>query len=393
MLQFHARRYDTGEPVRVSISGEHITAVEPAVPSGNLADWPWVAPGLFDLQINGLDGIWFAAESLTVDQVLAALHGHYRLGVTRLCPTLITNSYEALQAGFSVIRHACEREPWANDMVPGCHLEGPFISPIDGPRGAHPLPHVRPCDWDEFCRLQAASGNRIRLITLAPEAPGAVGFIRRAVAAGITVAIGHTAADATQIDAAVAAGARLSTHLGNGAHPVLPRHPNYIWDQLGDQRLWASIITDGFHLPASVIRTIIRTKGLQRTIITCDSSGFAGNPPGIYEYFGLKYEVLPDGPIVLAGQRQILAGSAMSTAHCVARAAAAADLTLGQAWELSARNPARLLGFPVVRLARGGLADLTVFDWSAESGRIAVRGTIARGRLEHGASEIKSLVG
>lgn len=390
MLQFQARRYDTGEPVRITISGELIAAVEPAVPSAEAASWPYVGPGLFDLQINGLDGIWFAAESLTVDRVLSALHGHYRLGVTRLCPTIITNSTEALEAGFAAIRQACEREAWAQDMVPGCHLEGPYISPVDGPRGAHPLSQVRACDWNEFARLQAAAGNRIRLLTLAPESPGAEEFIRRAVSSGVTVAIGHTAATTAQIDAAVVAGARLSTHLGNGSHAVLPRHPNYIWDQLGDRRLWASIISDGFHLPASVIRTIVRTKGLKRTIITCDASGFAGCAPGVYDYFGTQVEVLADGPIVVAGQRQILAGSSRSTAECVAHAAAVAELTLGQAWELAARNPARLLGFEVVRLARGARADLTVFDYAGEPARIVVRGTIAGGCVVHGESEIKS---
>jgi len=387
MQSLLARRFETGEPVRISIVGDRIAAVEPAVPDADVADWPFVAPGLFDLQINGLDGHWFAGESLTPEQVLETLRGHYRLGVTRLCPTLITNSFEALRSGFDAIRRACEREPWADAMVPGCHLEGPYISPEDGPRGAHSPAQVRPCDWDEFAKLQAASGGRIRLVTLAPESPGATDFIRRAVAAGVTVSIGHTAADAAQIDAAVVAGARLSTHLGNGAHPILPRHPNYIWEQLGDSRLWASIITDGFHLPAAVIRTIVRTKGLQRTIITCDASGFAGLPPGDYEYSGLKYELTPEGGIYVAGQRQILAGSAQSTGHCVAHAAAVADLTLSQAWDMASRNPARLLGFEVLRLARGSRADLVVFDYDRDQQQITVRTTLAAGRVEWGAAE------
>lgn len=390
MLSFHARRYDTGEPVRISLSGDRVAAVEPIVPSGDAAGWPLVAPGLFDLQINGLDGVWFAAEDLTADDVLQTLHGHYRFGVTRLCPTLITNSFAALESGFSAIRSACEREPWASAMVPGCHLEGPYISAEDGPRGAHPVNQVRPCDWDEFTRLQTAAGGRIRLITLAPESPGAVDFTERAVASGVRVAIGHTAANSEQIDAAVTAGAQLSTHLGNGAHGTLRRHPNYIWDQLGDARLWASLITDGFHIPPSVIRTVVLTKGLKRTVITCDASGFAGLAPGVYEYAGMQYEILPDGPIVVAGQRQMLAGSAMSTPHCVASAAAIAHLTLGQAWDMASRNPARLLGFDVFRLARGSRADLTLFDYDADATRIDIRGTLAAGQPVHGASEITS---
>lgn len=391
MIEFHARRLDTGEPVRVTVSGRQIAAVEPAVPQADSANWPFVASGLFDLQINGLDGQWFAADSLTPESVLATLEGHYRLGVTRLCPTLITNSFAALEAGFNALRVACEREAWAQDMVPGCHLEGPYISAEDGPRGAHPLSQVRPCDCEELSRLQAASGDRIRLVTLAPESPGAVEFIRRAVASGVAVAIGHTAADTTQIAAAVDAGAKLSTHLGNGSHTVLRRHPNYIWDQLGEPRLWASVITDGFHLPASVIRAIVAAKGQHRTIITCDASGFAGCAPGTYDYQGSKYEVLPEGAIVVAGQRQILAGSAQSTPHCVAHAAAVTGLPLARTWDMASRNPARLLGFEVQRLARGSRADLVVFDHDPDNSRITVRGTIAAGRVVHGASEFKTL--
>ncbi|MGD9855108.1 MAG: N-acetylglucosamine-6-phosphate deacetylase, partial [Planctomycetaceae bacterium] len=271
-MHVYARRYDTGEPVRIIIDAGRIACVEPARSDGALQDWPYAAPGLFDLQINGFGGVWFSNEDLTADDVLTVLEAHFQFGITRLCPTLITSGFEALQAGFAAIRAACERESWADRMVAGCHLEGPYISAEEGPRGAHPAAHVRPADWQEFAKLQAASGDRIRLVTLAPEADGAVDFIRRAVAAGVTIALGHTAADGTQITQAVDAGARLSTHLGNGAHGTLRRHPNYIWEQLGESRLRASLITDGNHLPASVVRSIIRAKGPKNIIISCDAS-------------------------------------------------------------------------------------------------------------------------
>jgi N-acetylglucosamine-6-phosphate deacetylase len=276
MKEFRARRYDSGEPVRIRIERGILASLEPLWTREPLDDWPWITPGFFDLQINGFGGTWFGDESLTVEQVLTVLAGFRERGVTRLFPTLITNSHAALLHGFETIAAACEREQWANAMVPGCHLEGPFISAEDGPRGAHPAAHVRPCDWTEFEKLNAASGRRIRLVTLAPECPGAIEFIRRAVASGVTVAVGHTAATGQQIQAAIDAGAKLSTHLGNGAHPVLKRHPNVIWDQLGDARLHASVISDGHHLPASVLRSILATKSAERTIITCDASGLAG---------------------------------------------------------------------------------------------------------------------
>jgi N-acetylglucosamine-6-phosphate deacetylase len=378
-----ARRYDNGELVRVCWTRDRITSVEPTWSHGDLAAYPFIAPGLFDLQINGHAGAWFSDVHLTADAALEALAAHFRYGITRLCPTLITNSREALECGFQALRRACEQESWAGRMACGFHLEGPYLSAEDGPRGAHPVEHVRPCDWSEFEILQRAAGGRIRLLTLAPESPGAPEFIRRAVASGVRIAIGHTAADATQIAAAVDAGAALSTHLGNGAHGMIRRHPNYIWDQLGDPRLSASVISDGHHLPASVVRSIVRAKGLLRTIITCDASGLAGCAPGIYRYGSAEFEVLADGPIVVAGQRQILAGSGQETDVCVANMVRMAGVSLGEAWEMAARNPARLLGFEIGRLARGGLADLALFDRDADTGRINIRAAVAGGEFRY----------
>src|SRR5690606_30697840 len=139
---------------------------------------------------------------------------------------------------------------------------------------------------------------------------------------------------------------------------TLPRHPNYIWDQLGEPRLMASIITDGFHIPPSVIRTVIRTKGVDNTIITCDAAGFAGCPPGVYEHGSMKVEILDDGRLVLAGQRQLLAGSGVETDTCVGHAVAAGGVTLCEALDMAGRNPARLLGFEQIRLEAGSRADI-----------------------------------
>lgn len=388
MIQLRGRRYDTGEPVAISIEGDRIASVEAATPVGSVADWPWIAPGLVDLQINGYGGVWFCKPGLTADEVLKTLKPHFSYGITRMLPTLVTASHEALCDGFSAIRQAYEQEAWVRDLVAGCHLEGPFISKEDGPRGAHPLQHVRPADWDEFQKLQEAAGGLIRLVTLAAEAEGAVEFIRKAVDAGITIAIGHTAADSDQITAAVDAGARLSTHLGNGAHGQIRRHPNYIWDQLGEPRLMASIITDGHHLPPAVIRTMIAAKGVRNIVITCDASGLAGCPPGEYQMPDkASVEILDNGAIVLAGQRQLLAGSGSETDACVAHAIDVAGLSLGEAFDMAGKNSCRLLGLEQVRLRRGSRADLVVFHCRrGESGtKLDWQTTIAAGQVRHGA--------
>jgi N-acetylglucosamine-6-phosphate deacetylase len=384
MLIVHGRHYENGEPVRVAIVGERIASVEPAWPPRGPAAWPYVAPGLFDLQINGHGGIWFGKVGIAADEVLGVLRVHFRFGVTRLCPTLITNSFEALAGGFAAIRQACEREAWAERMVPGCHLEGPYISPEEGPRGAHPREFVRPPDWNEFEKLQQISGDRIRLVTLAPELPGAIDFIRRAVAEGVVVSIGHTAAEPEQIAAAVEAGARLSTHLGNGAHGTIRRHPNYIWEQLGDPRLSASVIADGHHLPASVLRSILRTKSTRNVILTCDAAGLAGCPPGVYTEGAMRMEILDDGRIVVAGQRQFLAGSGADTGQCVVETVRNADIPLPQAVDMAGRNPARLLGFEEIRLRRGARADLFLFNLPAAGKSLDVVATVAAGTLRFG---------
>jgi len=383
-LSFEARRYDTSEPVRITVSGQTITAIEPAWPRGDTADWPFVAPGLFDLQINGYGGIWFSDRSLTPEKVLAAITPYFAHGVTRLCPTLITTSHETFVAGFAAIRRACEQHSWLDHVVAGIHQEGPYFSSEDGPRGAHPREHIRPADWDEFCVFQKASGNRIRLVTIAPEVPRAIDFIRRAVETGVRIAIGHTAAATEQIEAAVDAGATLSTHLGNGAHPILRRHPNYIWDQLGESRLSASIITDGLHLPASVVRSIVRAKSVQQTIVTCDASGWAGCAPGAYENELGKVEVLADGRIVPAGQRDLLAGSGAATDTCVAHVANCGAATLHDAIDMTTRNPARFFGFPEQGLRAGATADLFLYRPVATTDRLDVVATIVAGEMRFG---------
>ncbi len=379
-----ARRYDTGEPIRVQISAGKIASIEPAWPEKAVSELPFVAPGLFDLQINGYGGIWFSDRALTPEKVLAAITPYFAHGVTRLCPTLITTSHETFVAGFMAIRQACERHPWLDHVVAGCHQEGPYFSSEDGPRGAHPREHIRPADWDEFCTFQKASGNRIRLVTIAPEVPHAIEFIRRAVETGVRIAIGHTAATTVQIQAAVDAGATLSTHLGNGAHPILRRHPNYIWDQLGESRLAASIITDGLHLPASVVRSIVRAKSVQQTIVTCDASGWAGCAPGVYENELGNVEVLADGRIVPAGQPDLLAGSGAATDTCVAHVADCGAATLRDAIDMTTRNPARFFGFAEQGLRAGSVADLFLYRAAPAGNQFDVVATVVAGEVRFG---------
>ena len=201
------------------------------------------------------------------------------------------------------------------------------------------------------------------------------------------VSIGHTAATSEQIRTAVDAGATLSTHLGNGAHRTLSRHPNYLWDQLADDRLTASLICDGHHLPAEVVQTFVRAKTPARCILVSDESGLAGLPPGRYASSGCELEILDDGRLVIAGQRQLLAGASRPLGAGVANVMRFAGVSLREAIEMASVRPAALLGRPVCRFERGDPADLVAFDLtdSADgSPSFDVRQTIVRGCIAYG---------
>ena len=201
------RHYATSEPIKISIVEEKIVSVT-STDEDNL---PWIAPALFDLQINGCKGIGFHLPDLTEEQIALVISTCREHGIGAFCPTIVTNSYDALHRGFTALARACE-DPSIARSIPCFHLEGPYISSEDGPRGAHPLEHVRPPDLDEFSRLQEAANGRIKLVTLAPEQPGAIPFIEELTNQGIVITIGHTNATEECIHDAIKAGAKLSTH-------------------------------------------------------------------------------------------------------------------------------------------------------------------------------------
>jgi N-acetylglucosamine-6-phosphate deacetylase len=337
----------------------------------------WIAPALFDLQINGCDGISFNSETLTAQGVRHVVEVCRNHGIGQLCPTLVTNSFAALRHGFTTLRQACEQDREVLRSVPGFHLEGPYIGAEDGPRGAHPKQHVRPPDRGEFQRLQDAAGGRILLVTLAPEHDGALEFIEWLTKHGIVPAIGHTGASVERIRDAVKAGAKLSTHLGNGCHAVLPRHDNYLWEQLACDDLWASLICDGHHLPVSVARCLLRAKTPARTILTCDASSLAGLPLGRYDQWGGEFEVLPGGKVVVRGT-PFLAGSGVFLDSCLAFVLKYTDVCLEEAIDMASAHPRRLLHQPARTIEAGQPADLMLFDREPGNG-FTVRATFVGG--------------
>jgi N-acetylglucosamine-6-phosphate deacetylase len=374
MHRLAVRHYATNQILELTFCNGAIADVHISQANANAcADLLWLAPSFCDPQINGADGISFLypfrrltpsgpipqAPEEALARVIGICHAH---GIGVFLPTLITASLETLSTALTTWERVFEQQPHWRQTCPGYHLEGPYLSADDGPRGAHPREHIRDPDWEEFQQLQAAAGGHIRLVTLAPERPGALQFIEKLVSAGVLVAIGHTAASPANIRDAVAAGARLSTHLGNGCHALLPRHDNYLWEQLACDHLWASLICDGFHLPPPVVKCIVRAKTPQRLLLTCDASSLAGLPPGRYHEWGADIEVAANGKITVAGT-PFLAGSGLFTDTCVARIVRDAELSRPQAIELAALQARRLLQLPEPELRPGHKADFITFRW------------------------------
>jgi N-acetylglucosamine-6-phosphate deacetylase len=367
-VQIDARHWETGRPVSVWLAHGTVAGFGPAA---DRADLPWVAPSFCDLQVNGGLGVGFNDPDLTAAGVRAVADECRRRGCGRFLPTVITDHPDAIERSLRTLAAAVAGDPALAAMVPGFHLEGPFISPADGYRGAHPARHVCDPSWDLFARWQDAAGGRIRLVTLAPERPGALALIERLTAAGVVVALGHTAADAVTISTAVSAGARLSTHLGNGLPATLPRHANPLWPQLADDRLRATVIADGHHLPADVLTCIARVKTSDRLVLVSDASPLAGLPAGNYELWGRDVEVTAAGRVALAGT-PYLAGSGGFIDGCVAGAVRHGGLTVAEAVLAASVRPRELLGLPVPALAAGEPAELVLFDL-APDGTPAVR--------------------
>ena len=293
-------------------------------------------PGMFDLQVNGFAGVDFNAADVTAEAIALALERLRTTGVTRCLPTLIT----APLAHFAAAARAIAAVDDA--AIAGIHMEGPYLSPADGARGAHPAEYLRDADVDDFKRRQDAAGGRIVLVTLAPEVPGAMALIAHLVSTGVRVAIGHTAASPEQIAAAIGAGAGLATHLGNGCAQMLPRHPNPIWEMLAADEMLASLIVDGHHLPPATVKAMVRAKGPARTILVSDAIAAAGCEPGAYPIGGVTCLLRADGRVSLPGT-PYLAGSSLTLDRAIGNTVRVTGLSIEEVIPMATSIPAAFL--------------------------------------------------
>src|SRR5271165_3490717 len=356
---------------RDAISGDRITidfddviqALNPAF-SDEIAEDEYIAPGFIDIQVNGFAGVDYNAPDAPHEDIARSLRVMFSTGISRCFPTVITGDPEKMLGALRNLAAAREALPEGPAME-AFHVEGPHISPEDGPRGAHPQRWVRPPDVDEYKRWQDAANGNVRLVTLSPEWTEATRYIEMLSRDGVVLSIGHTKATREQIQDAVSAGATLSTHIGNGAHAVMSRHPNYIWEQLAEDRLNASMIVDGIHIGQAFLKVALRAKGVERSVLITDAVMPAMCEPGRYLLGEVEVELHADQSVrMLGGMR--LAGSSLRMDRGVENLMKIAGLTLAEAITMATTNAARAgrLGGRIRGLQPGSRADIVKFRFA-----------------------------
>lgn len=298
--------------------------------------------GFVDLQINGYKGICFHTTDLTIERVYQATHELVKAGTIAYCPTVVTEDMKIYEHCLKVLAGAMRDKNLAGHIL-GFHLEGPFISPMEGARGAHPPKYIREPSVELMKRFQDWAEGHIVLVTVAPETKGAIPFIEYCRKNGIRVSLGHHFADDDVMLKAVKAGASACTHLGNGMQDMINRHQNPLWWQLACDDIYGMFVTDGHHLPADFIKVAFRAKTVLKSIVVSDSVQLAGLPPGTYEFVGTKVVLAPSGRISF-GDTPYMAGSSANMLQCMNHLASLNLLSEKELWQVGRDNPLKFMG-------------------------------------------------
>lgn len=320
-------------------------------------------PGLVDLQVNGFAGVDFNSGTITASELDRALEAMLATGVTTCLPTLITAHPQELETRFAALDRAVGDSRLGPLMCPGYHLEGPFLNPAPGYAGCHPPEAMTAANPDLVVGLERKLARPILMVTLAPEVEGGIALAAALSRLGKVVAIGHAAADFETVAAAADAGATLSTHLGNGLPQQMHKLVNPLFAQLAEDRLMAGFIADGIHIHPKALRSLIRAKGLERSILVTDAVVAAGAAPGRYSFAGMPVDLAADGSVRQPGGVS-LAGSALKLDEAVRNVVAWGIATPEQAVAMAS---AHALACIADALARAGIAlPPSEIEWSPE---------------------------
>ncbi len=351
----------TGKLERITTENNHIVSIEEII--GNKDDYPYISRCLVDMQVNGYKGVDYSSPDLSVDGIVSLCEELAKTGTKKHVPTIITNSDILIENNIRKIIEAIEKNSIVASSIVAIHIEGPFISDKDGPRGAHELIYVRDPSLEEFDRWYNASNGLLRIVTIAPERKGAEEFIRHAVSKGVRIAIGHCMPELTDVEKAVNAGASLSTHLGNGCAGMIPRLKNHIWKQLADDSLTAGIIADGYHVPADVLKVMYRTKGPDKIVLVSDVAPPGGLAPGDTKWGGTDVTVYDDGHLGLKNT-EFLAGAGHLLNHDIPFFMKATGASLLETVRMSSDNPLKVMGIEnqFNGFKEGGIADIISYN-------------------------------
>jgi N-acetylglucosamine-6-phosphate deacetylase len=312
-----------------------------------------IIPGFIDLQVNGYAGIDFHDPETSVEDILKAAEILAEKGTAGFLATVTTNHRESIEQCISTITKAIKKQDRKGNIL-GIHLEGPFISPEYGYRGAHPEWAVISPDIKWFNKLKTISEGHLHIVTLAPEHQNAFEFIR-AIAPGVIVSVGHSNCSFEEITNSVKAGLKMATHIGNGCRQTIDRHNNIIFNILGCPEISLSLITDGFHLPEAFIKMVINCRPIEKLIVVSDSFQHAGMEPGEYESAsGMKVVLCKDGRLCLASDPEVMAGSSFNMMQCMNHLARLDILDESALWQVGFFTPLQILGLDPGEIGKRG---------------------------------------
>ncbi len=339
MADICARDYRTGEGRRVFFRDGRVESIEPTDALGDV----WLAPGIFDLQVNGYAGIDFQRDGLVGDDLQKAAAGLRDDGCGRWLLTLISDEFDVLLKRLRLLKKLRDGDDELRRSIQGWHVEGPFLSAELGYRGAHDGGVMRDATVADIERLHEVVEDDLVLLTVAPERGGMVSAVRRAVELGMKVSLGHCNPSVGDLAAAKEAGAVAFTHLGNGCPQELDRHDNVLWRVFDEGGLVAGMIPDGIHVSPLLFRLMHKALEPDMIYYTTDSISAAGASPGCYTVGRLELEVGGDQVVRHPGQTNF-AGSALRPWQGVKRAAAMLGVSWREVWDGFSTRPTELMG-------------------------------------------------
>lgn len=325
----------------------------------------WLTPGLFDIQVNGMLGYNLSDTGLKAEHLFEIGEEFLRRGVTRWCPTVTTQDPSIVESSLQIIADAMEQG------APGAyaiHMEGHYISDEEGYRGVHMKEFIRDPDFDEFKRWQEKARGKIGLFSLAPARAGSLPFIEMLRRQGVRAALVHHNDSYETVRKAVACGADLASHLVNGCAKTIHRQHNVIWAQLALDEMWASFIADGFHIPSYTLRAIIKSKGVNRSILISDLAHLSGLPDGEYTKYN-NTVVMKDGGLWVKGHgTDLLSGAVKTLNEDCEYLANNAGFSIEEALLMGSDNPIRYFGLEHDLSLRSGVpGPLVLFSWKNNS--------------------------